>query len=304
MVVSWTIYYILCDKLIDLFGSPFYVGFLLRVITIIGLTIYFGVQRTFKFDFNKRKFPLVVITALTAFAFDCLINVALQYSSASTGTALLKTEMIFVLAINAISGKVKIKLIDLLLVLLMSSGSTMIVLRDFSTFRVDLWSMLFVISALLNSICAFLIKKMQTNLAINSNQIVYINNVVSCIMYFILSFCITRASFVEYSRMLNANSISVLLICGFCQITLMLTYYSALGKYPVWIVKVVLLVIPILTLVWDGIFKGTTFTPLQLIGIVLTIMSAGAMIGRTKANRKKLTYDKLAVTGKKDNLDV
>ena len=55
MVVSWTIYYILCDYLIDIISSPYYVGLLLRTITFIGLVTYMIPRRLFNFCVKEKK---------------------------------------------------------------------------------------------------------------------------------------------------------------------------------------------------------------------------------------------------------
>ena len=284
MVVSWTIYYILCDYLIDIIGSPYYVGLLLRTITFIGLVSYMFLRRLFNFRVKEKKAWLIIfIVAILAFTFDCLINIGLQFSSAASGTALLKTEMLFVLVYNAIFGKTKMRLIDGLLALSMSLGAFLIVLSDFNSFSIDWWSLLFISSALINTICAFSIKRIQETYKISSYQIVFINNAVSWLLYLLVSCCSAGISF-SLQHFFNAPmNIIILMFCGICQIMLMLTYYSALGKFQVWIVKSILLLIPILTLVWD-ILLGHLMTLTQFIGICLAVISALAIIIREKKN--------------------
>ena len=281
MVIAWSIYYILCDILIDVLGSPYFVGLLLRTITFVGLTIFLLLGQKMKFKIKEPKhFVAIITTAVLAFVFDCLINIGLQYSSATSGTALLKTEMVFVLLFSWFLNKRKLCARDAVIALSMSAGSFMIVLGNLHSWRVDWWSLLFVLSAMLNSICAFSIKKIQEKCDIGSYQIVYINNTISLLLYLVAEFVFDGSVFLNITQMYQSNLWLVGAVCGICQMTLMLTYYSALSKYPVWIVKAILLLIPIITLFLNVLFSSERITLVQVIGIGITLFSAFILILR------------------------
>ena len=285
MVIAWSIYYILCDILIDVLGSPYFVGLLLRTITFIGLTIFLLLGQKLKFKIKKPKhFAAIITTAILAFVFDCLINIGLQYSSATTGTALLKTEMVFVLFFGWLLYKRKMCVRDAVIALSMAAGSFMIVLGDLHAWSVDWWSLLFVLSAMLNTICAFSIKKIQETCDIGSYQIVYINNTISLLLYFVTVIVFDGSFFLNISQLYQSNLWVVGAVCGVCQMILMLTYYSALSKYQVWIVKATLLLIPIITLFFNVLFSTEKITLVQVVGTGITIVSAFFLVIRDKNN--------------------
>jgi len=204
-------------------------------------------------------------------------NIGLQYSSTSSGIALLKTEILFVFLFDAFIRKKRLNSIEYILSILMAIGVFLIVAGGQSTF--DIWSILFVISAMLNSFCAFGIKKIQADYSIDSYQIAYFNNVVSLILY-----AIVAAWFVEkgsFARLGNLN-LCQLLLCILCQTLLMLTYYKALQITQVWIVKVVQLAIPILTILMQLFFFGEVLRIIQYIGIALSLMSALFLIMKSR----------------------
>lgn len=270
MVIAWSFYYILDGSLITAMQSPYLVGLLLRLGTFLTMTVVFILSKRLKWVFRSWKgFTRAFLVATVAFLFDFLINVGLQYSSASSGTALLKTEILFVFLLDAFIRKKHLNAIEYILSILMAVGVFLIVAGERSTF--DIWSILFVISAMLNSFCAFGIKKIQADYSIDSYQIAYFNNIVSLILY-----AIVAALFVEGSPFAQLGNLNLcqLLLCVLCQTLLMLTYYKALQITQVWIVKVVQLAIPILTILIQFFFYGEALGIIQYIGITLSLMSA------------------------------
>lgn len=293
MVIAWSIYYILCDMLIDVLESPYFVGFLIRTITFVGLTVFMLASKKMKFNIREPKsFFVVIATAILVFVFDCLINVGLQHSSAASGTALLKIEMVFVLILNGALSNRKISARDGVVALSMAVGSFLIVLGDVRTWGVDWWSLLFILSAMLNSVCAFLIKKTQEKYEISSYKIVYINNMVSWLLYFCLAFVFEGSVFFNVTELYNSNLWLIGILCSICQMALMLTYYQALAKYQVWIVKASLLLIPIITLFVNVLFSSESITLVQIVGIGVTLTSAFVLTIRGENNSRAYSKDK------------
>ena len=279
MVLSWSIYYVVCDFLIDNLETPYFVGFLLRTVTFIILTIFFIKNKMLSFKIQNREcIVMSIVVALLAFSFDCLINIGLQYSNATSGTALLKTEMIFVILVTFLIGNNKIGISKVLLVSLMSIGAFLITLKDFGSFSVDKWSLLFVLSALLNTICAFLIKKTQVVYRLSSYQIVYINNFTSWLLYLFMTLLFDVGRCSGWDCFFDLKIVLAFAFCGICQTTLMLTYYKALKEYQVWVVKTILLLVPILTMIINIVFLGEYITLLQTVGFFIIILSSLAII--------------------------
>lgn len=165
MVVSWSIYYVLSDLLIKNIESPYIEGLGLRIITFMLMSLFFLIKKEEFYHFESIKdFIEIISVACAVFLFDCLINIGLMFSSASIGTALLKTEIIFVFFINAIIYKKRISVSDCFVATIMCFGALLIVIKDTQHITVDGWSLIFIASAIINSVCAFRIKSLQKNI--------------------------------------------------------------------------------------------------------------------------------------------
>ena len=128
MVIAWSFYYILDGSLITAMQSPYLVGLLLRLGTFLTMTVVFILSKRLKWVFRSWKgFTRAFLVATVAFLFDFLINVGLQYSSASSGTALLKTEILFVFLLDAFIRKKHLNAIEYILSILMAVGVFLIV---------------------------------------------------------------------------------------------------------------------------------------------------------------------------------
>ena len=278
LLLSWSLYYVFCDFLIDTFESPYFVGMALRIGTVFLMTIYLVVTKKFcKFVFGKLNVFIIIGVAFLTFLFDCIINIGLQFSTASSGSALLKTEMLFVLLISVFQKKIILKPIDYALALLITIGSILIICEDIYTFSVDIYSLLFIISAIINSVCAFLIQKIQLRYNVSSFQIAYTSNIVSLGMYSLIFAIITNNGF---RPNMNSKLLGILFACVLCQTLLVLNYYNILGLYPVWMVKTLLLIIPVITLFLQIMVFRIYPSFSQIIGVFITILSAMTLVLR------------------------
>lgn len=272
MVVSWSCYYVFSNLLIKNIESPYIEGLGIRIITFILMSLVFLIKKEKIHHFkNIKEFIQVISVACAVFLFDCLINIGLMFSSASIGTALLKTEILFVFLINAIIYKKRISAFDSLVSIIMFLGTLLIVIKDIKDITFDKWSLIFVASAVINSVCAFRIKALQNKYNIESNQMAYINNAVSLLLYFITSFVTAYPS-----RIISciSSNIRQLGLCSVCQVTLMLSYYYSLKNMSVRLTKVILLFVPILTLMIQLLLSYVTISTTQLIGILITLVSS------------------------------
>ena len=275
MVISWSFYYVLDERLITELGSPCLAGALLRLGTFFIMTAVLLLSKRMKWRFPCREcFLRTLAVAVTAFAFDFLINIGLKYSTASSGSALLKTEILFVFILDAVMRKKFLSAADYLFSGLMMIGAILIVMKEAGRSGIDGWSLLFIISALLNSVCAIQIKKLQEKYPINSYQIAYFNNVVSLVLYAVATALFARSGAASCFNRLNHFE---WLLCVLCQTLLMLTYYRALRVAEVWVVKMVQLVIPVLTLLIQVCLYKERVSPLQTSGIALLLASGCAL---------------------------
>ena len=77
-----------------------------------------------------------------------------------------------------------------------------------------------------------------------------------------------------------------LVVSGLMQYFLFLSYYKALAELPAWIVKVILLIIPIITLVETFFIYDTVPTTLAIVGCVVVLISAFGIIHEQQVKSK------------------
>lgn len=131
MVIAWSFYYILDGFLITAIQSPYLVGLLLRLGTFFTMTVAFALSKRLKWVFRSwERVARASLVAVVAFLFDFLINIGLQYSSTSSGTALLKTEILFVFLLDAFIRKKHLNALEYILSILMAIGVFLIVAGD------------------------------------------------------------------------------------------------------------------------------------------------------------------------------
>ena len=97
MVISWSIYYAVSKIVVDATGSPLLAGFLLRTAALVFLTIQLLADKNFRRLFHQGKAALIlVVIGVFGFLLDLFANLGYAGGSLSTGTALLKTDVLMV----------------------------------------------------------------------------------------------------------------------------------------------------------------------------------------------------------------
>jgi drug/metabolite transporter (DMT)-like permease len=132
---------------------------------------------------------------------------------------------------------------------------------------------LFLIQALLLSINALLIKRLLVK-GISGFVIASINLLLTSILFFSFSFFLDYISDIglvfEGINILLVSALGILVGSNY------LFYYSALRNIPIWLVKVLVLFVPILTAILGYLFLSEILTQRHFYGIILTI--AGGII--------------------------
>ena len=97
MVVAWSVFYTVSKVTVDATGSVFAAGFLLRVAALIFLTVQLLADGNFKLLFHPGKAAwILVLIGVFGFLLDLFANLGYAGGSLSTGTALLKTDVLMV----------------------------------------------------------------------------------------------------------------------------------------------------------------------------------------------------------------
>ena len=97
MVLSWSIYYAVSKVVVGATGSPLLAGFLLRSAALVFLTVQLVLDGSFSRLFHQGKAVFILLLiGVFGFLLDLFANLGYQYGSLSTGTALLKTDVLMV----------------------------------------------------------------------------------------------------------------------------------------------------------------------------------------------------------------
>ena len=97
MVVSWSIYYAVSKIMVSATGSPLLAGFLLRTAALVFLTAQLLINGSFSRLFHQGKAVyILLLIGVFGFLLDLFANLGYAGGSLSTGTALLKTDVLMV----------------------------------------------------------------------------------------------------------------------------------------------------------------------------------------------------------------
>lgn len=286
LAVIWGCYYIATQKAVE-HMSVFTVGIVIRFITMILLSVVMVRKKELKDLFKiKGAVKKLLLIGILGFLLDLTAFIGLTLSQAGSGTALLKCDILFVNLITIFIYKQKFTKFEWGYTFVMLFGVLMVMRLNFSNFKLgNKGDIFFILSALFVSINAFVIKSAQKDKRnpIKNNVIAYYNNFITMILFVI------TASFMGVIGQLklfgNDSFITkALVLAGIGQTLIYIIYYYNLKRFPVWIVKVFLLFLPIVAAVVSFILFKETMVKQQYIGMVIVILGA---LGILMEQRKK-----------------
>jgi len=245
------------------------------------LTGIMGVRKELKLLLQIRHIAKWLgLIGLMGFLLDTTAFIGLRLSPAGIGTALLKCDVLIVNVMSALLYKEKFSEIDWMLTVLMLAG--VFLLLGIDPMHMDLFNpgnIFFILSALFVSINAFLIKHVQHH-RINPAKdmvIAYYNNFITLVLF-------TAAAFVtgqigELPMIAGGGALGLaLLLSGIGQTMIYVVYYHNLRRHPVWLVKVILLLMPIVSALLSLLLFGERMTVMQLCGLVVVLLCAAAIL--------------------------
>lgn len=274
--VIWGSYYVASHEALALM-SVFSVGIVIRAITLVLLTGVMALRGELKSLLHIRHvWKWLCFIGLMGFLLDTTAFIGLQLSPAGIGTALLKCDILFVNLISVLVYKERFTALDWGLSLVMLFGVFLVLEIDFS--HLDLFNVgnvFFILSALFVSINAFLIKEAQHHPVnpVSDNVIAYYNNFITLTL-FILAACFTR-QIQELGEIPGNRGLTLaLLLSGLGQTLIYIVYYYDLRRNPVWLVKVILLLMPLAAALLSWLLFGDGMSPVQLAGMVIVLSGA------------------------------
>ncbi|MFA6866206.1 MAG: DMT family transporter [Clostridia bacterium] len=287
MIISWSAYFVTSKWMVDYTGSAFLAGFILRSFAFITLTIYIIIKKEFFQVFKMGKTALILLViGVLGYLLDTFANIGFQHSDVSTGTILLKTDILMATFASAVIFKEKLHLTDHIGTLIMLGGVICILNIDFSNISLNWYDLFFLASALTVTTNAFVIKYTQKEYKASSNMIAYYNNFVVLLLFLISSLILGDFKFFNTNKIGSSLFWILAVVGGIAQSLIYIFYYRNLKIYPVWQVKLFLLFVPIVSSIIGLIAFDEKITLLKIIGLILVLLGAVLILLRDKINKQ------------------
>ena len=281
MVIAWSIYYTVSKLLVDATGSALSTGFLLRTSALLFLTAQLVADGSFRHLLRQgRAIPLLLLIGVFGFLLDLFANLGYSFGALSTGTALLKTDVLMVNLVTVCVLHKKLYLTDWLGTLVMLGGVLLVLGVDFSGVRFSPTDLFFLASAACVTANAFLIKHVQQKHRTDSDTISYYNNFVVLLLFAL--FAVSRGDLGRLEIGAIPGFWPLVLLGGLAQTGIYFFYYRNLKRMEVWIVKLWLLLMPVLSCLIGVVFLHETLTVWKLVGIAVVLLGACLILLREK----------------------
>ena len=288
MVISWSIYYAVSKVMVNATGSALLAGFLLRSAALVFLTVQLVLDGSFSRLFHQGKavFILVVI-GVFGFLLDLFANLGYQYGSLSTGTALLKTDVLMVNLATVMIYRKRLYLSDWLGTAIMLVGVLLVLGVDFGGMELHPTDLFFLLSAACVSVNAFIIKAAQEKYHEDADMISYYNNAVVLLLF---------GCSAMLAGDMRADAVGtvpgfwwLVALGGLAQTGIYFFYYRNLKHFEVWLVKLYLLLMPVVSCFIGVFFLHEELTAKKLIGILVVLAGAAVILQRSRINREGKT---------------
>ncbi len=274
--VIWGCYYVASQQWVG-FTSTFISGLGIRLVTLVLLTIIMCSRHEMGLLLKTgcMTYRLVII-GIFGFLLDFTAFIGLSLSSAASGTALLKCDVLMVNVMSVIIYKERFTWKSWLWTIVMLIGVFMVMGVDFRHFQItDPGNIFFLLSAFFVSCNAFIIKSVQKNdrVPVCDDVIAYFNNFVTMVIFFAAS--LITGSLRQFAVLgENIWAAAALGISGIGQTLIYVVYYHNLRTYPVWLVKIFLLFMPVVTTFITFTLFGEVMIIEQYLGIAVLIAGA------------------------------
>ncbi len=274
--VIWGSYYVASQKWVG-YTSVFTSGVGIRLITFVFLTLIMIKRKEFGLLLKtKGVFKRLLLIGTLGFLLDLTAFIGLSMSSAASGTALLKCDVLMVNIMSVIIYKQRFTWKAWACTLVMLLGVFLVMGVDFTSFRIgDPGNIFFLLSAFFVSCNAFVIKSVQLdkNNPTCDDVVAYYNNFVT-LLYFTAAGLIMH-TLGQFSVVLTEPWAALaLLLAGLGQTLIYVVYYYNLRNYPVWLVKTFLLFMPIVSTLITFLLFGERMGLAQYIGMAVVIAGA------------------------------
>ena len=281
MVVAWSIFYAVSKRMVDATGSAFAAGFLLRMSALVFLTVQLMADGRFRALFHQgRAARILVVIGVFGFLLDQFANLGYAGGTLSTGTALLKTDVLMANFITVAVYHKKLYLSDWLGSLVMLLGVLLVLGLDLRGFAFRPADLFFLLSALCVTVNAFLIKAAQEKHGRDTDTIAYYNNFTVLVLFAL--FALLRGDLGALRPAAIPHFWALVLLGGLAQTCIYFFYYRNLKRHEVWAVKLWLLLMPVMSCFIGVLFLHEALTARKVLGIFVVLLGAAVILLRGK----------------------
>ena len=200
--------------------------------------------------------------------------------SLGTGTALLKTDVLMVNLLTVAICHKRLYATDWIGSLLMLFGVLLVLGLDFRELSFRPTDLFFIASAACVTANAFIIKSAQDKHGQKADTISYYNNFVVLLLFAL--FAISRGDLAALRPGETPGFWWIVLLGGLAQTGIYFFYYRNLKRHEVWIVKLWLLLMPVLSCIVGVLFLHEEPTVWKLVGIGVVLLGAAVILLRSK----------------------
>lgn len=280
----WGGYYVASQYLVEC-TSPFASGVGIRFVTLIFLTLLMaGKKELLLLRRIQGVWKQLILIGTLGFLLDWTAFTGLSMSSAASGTALLKCDVLMVYLMSMVIYRQRFTWKAWGFVLVMLCGVFLVMGVDFRTFQIDNpGNLFFLLSAFFVSLNAFVIKSVQTDRKnpICDDVVAYYNNLITMIYFSAALLATGRAGDLSPVAEDGAAGLS-LLLAALGQTLVYVVYYYNLRNYEVWLVKTCLLLMPAVSAVVTFLLFGEKLVGTQYAGMAVVIAGAVGILWEQK----------------------
>ena len=288
MVVSWSIYYAVSKIMVSATGSPLLAGFLLRTAALVFLTAQLLINGSFSRLFHQGKAVyILLLIGVFGFLLDLFANLGYAGGSLSTGTALLKTDVLMVNLATVIIYRKKLYVSDWIGTLIMLFGVLLVLGVDFGGMELHGTDLYFLLSAACVTANAFVIKTAQEKYHEDADMIGFYNNFVVLLLFGLGSGLTGQITPAVWDTLRRWGWLIAL--GGLGQTGIYFFYYRNLKHFEVWLVKLYLLLMPVLSCFIGVFFLNEELTVKKLLGILVVLSGAAVILLRSRIHREGKT---------------
>lgn len=287
MIVAWSCYYAASKVLVSAADSAFLAGFLLRASALVFLTVQLCAGGKAKQVLRPGSVVWVLLCiGVLGFLLDTFANLGYIHGDLGTGTALLKTDVLMANLATVVLYKKKLYASDWVGTLVMLAGVLLVLGVRFDALALNWYDLFFIASALCVTVNAFVIKAAQDKLHVDTDVIAYYNNLVVLALFFLSS--LATGALPKLAQIGTKGLWWVGVVGGLAQTLIYFFYYRNLKTHEVWMVKLYLLLMPVLSCFIGVTLLGETMNAGKAVGIAVVLSGAAVILLRERLNKTEV----------------